>query len=78
MFFLVKFIFSGEAGALIETFFFDFSIGRGLWRRIDFVDDRLELEEDSVMEEEDSLNPLSMLSFDSDFSTSWIVDFWMS
>ena len=69
MFFLVICNFSGEAGALIETFFLVSSIGLGLWRRIDFVDERLELEEDSVMEEEESLNPLSRLSLESDFST---------
>ena len=33
------------------------------------MDERLELEEDSVIEEEESLNPLSMLSLESDFPT---------
>ena len=81
MFFLVGFGISGEAGALMETFFLISSTGRGLWRRIDFVDERLELEEDSVIEEEESLNPLSMLSLESDFPTlqtgtrdSWCLD----
>ena len=69
MFFLVCCNLSGEAGALMETFFLVSTIGLGLWRRIDFVEERLELEEDSVIEEEESLNPLSMLSLESDFST---------
>ena len=73
MFFLVGCNISGEAGALMETFFLISSIGRGLWRRIDFVDERLELEEDSVIDEEESVNPLSMLSLESDFSTLQIT-----
>ena len=78
MFFLVCCNLSGEAGALMETFFLVSTIGLGLWRRIDFVDERLELEEDSVIEEEESLNPLSMLSLESDFSTLQVTGTRMS
>ena len=37
------------------------------------MDERLELEDDSVIDEEESVNPLSMLSLESDFSTLQIT-----